>query len=383
MDGVSPDAVARCRHGWVALFWSGPFQSEDWTASRLGRLAQDLRDLAIPLEAPWPGLLAFVVNDEWQRELVYRASRSTSVAPGVGAGSAGWKASPWVEKRGQARGRALDVISQGPSATLALVRQALDQSSRGRAAQNAGRTLHDLGLIDRLWQGGKRRYRSAHLLVRSKSQVYSGATNGSRTDRGRFTPAQTTGQRPGRIAPPPPWPSSSQRRREPPWGLGPHCRWPPPPWPPPAACPRRRWWRRPPRLPVGAVHHRLAVVGLLEVPPGGPTSGARLEAGLPSSTKVRQPLGRFSCISTTFRPTYSTKMMTAMRARPTRPETWLRPPPPCRRDLAGAGGSANPSAGFAGSSMICAATPREMVVREGRTLPLAAFCLLQRPISCP
>ena len=38
-----------------------------------------------------------------------------------------------------------------------LIRRALDQSSRGRAAQNAGRTLHDLGLIDRLWPGGKRR----------------------------------------------------------------------------------------------------------------------------------------------------------------------------------------------------------------------------------
>ena len=75
MDRVSPDAVARRRHGWVALFWSGSFQSEDWTASRLGRLAQDLRDRSISLEMPWPGLLAFVVNDEWQRELVYRAAR--------------------------------------------------------------------------------------------------------------------------------------------------------------------------------------------------------------------------------------------------------------------------------------------------------------------
>ena len=54
MDGVSPDAVARRRHGWIALFWSGSLQSEDWTASRLGRLAQDPRDRAISLETPWP-----------------------------------------------------------------------------------------------------------------------------------------------------------------------------------------------------------------------------------------------------------------------------------------------------------------------------------------
>ena len=76
----------------------------------------------------------------------------------------GWErrleASPWVEKRGQALGRVLDIVSQWSGATLNLVRRALDQSSRGRAAQNAGRTLHDLGLIDRLWHGGKRRCRT-------------------------------------------------------------------------------------------------------------------------------------------------------------------------------------------------------------------------------
>ena len=57
-------------------------------------------------------------------------------------------------------GRVLDIVSQWSGATLNLVRRALDQSSRGRAGQNAGRTLHDLGLIDRLWPGGKRRCRT-------------------------------------------------------------------------------------------------------------------------------------------------------------------------------------------------------------------------------
>ena len=112
-------------------------------------------------------LLAFVVDDEWQRELVYRAARRHRLEDQVyqpvyfgDTGGWGWErrleASPWVEKQS----RALDVLSQRPGATLALVRQALDQSSRGRAAQNAGRTLHDLGLIDRLWHGGKRRCRT-------------------------------------------------------------------------------------------------------------------------------------------------------------------------------------------------------------------------------
>ena len=60
-----------------------------------------------------------------------------------------------MEKRGQALGRVLDIVSRGAGATLDMVRQALDQSSRGRAAQNAGRPSMTWGLIDRLWHGGK------------------------------------------------------------------------------------------------------------------------------------------------------------------------------------------------------------------------------------
>ena len=70
------------------------------------------------------------------------------------------EASPWVETRGQALGWALDVISQWPGATLDLVRQALDQSSKGKSAQNSCKALYDLGFVDRLWHGGKRRYRT-------------------------------------------------------------------------------------------------------------------------------------------------------------------------------------------------------------------------------
>ena len=68
------------------------------------------------------------------------------------------EASPWVEKRGQALGRVLDIVSQWPGATLDMARQSLEEGSKGKSAQNAGRTLHDLGLIDRLWHGGKYRY---------------------------------------------------------------------------------------------------------------------------------------------------------------------------------------------------------------------------------
>ena len=84
LDHGSIDAVARYRYGWIALFWSGAFQSETAIANRLGRLALDLREMSVPPEPPWPGLLAFVVSDQWQRELVYRAARRYRLEDQVG-----------------------------------------------------------------------------------------------------------------------------------------------------------------------------------------------------------------------------------------------------------------------------------------------------------
>ena len=92
LDGVSVDAVARYQHGWIALFWSGPLQSEDWIAARLGRMAADLRGMSVTRDSPWPGLLAFVVSDQWQRELVYRAARRYHLEDQVAVWSA-WNSS--------------------------------------------------------------------------------------------------------------------------------------------------------------------------------------------------------------------------------------------------------------------------------------------------
>ena len=193
MDHGSIDAVVRYRYGWIALFWSGAFQSETAIANRLGRLALDLREMSVPPEPPWPGLLAFVVSDQWQRELVYRgaarryrledqvtvwcardgtrsgarnsrASRGWASQPLQHCSTGGWsweqrlEASPWTERRGMVTGRALDVISQWPGTPLGLVRQSFDEGPGNRSAGNACRALYDAELIDRLWHRGKRRY---------------------------------------------------------------------------------------------------------------------------------------------------------------------------------------------------------------------------------
>ena len=192
MDHGSIDAVVRYRYGWIALFWSGAFQSENSLADRLGRLAPDLREMSVSHEPPWPGLLAFVVSDEWQRELVYRAARRYRLEDQVtvwcardgtrsGArnsrASRGWvsqprqhrstggwsweqrlEASPWTERRGMVTGRALDAISQWPGMALKMVRQSIDEGPGGRSAGNACKLLCDYGFTGRLWHRGKYRY---------------------------------------------------------------------------------------------------------------------------------------------------------------------------------------------------------------------------------
>ena len=192
LDGVSLDAVVRYQHGWIALFWSGAFQSEDWIANRLEALASDLRYLSVSFDTPWPGLLAFVVNDQWQRELVYRAARRQflddrlavwcardgvrSGVPGSRA-SRGWVSQPvqfrdtggwswdrrlgsslWTNRRGQSVGVVLDVMGQWPGMTLEMARSSLGEGPRGKSAQYSCKALHDGGFAGRVWHGRKYHY---------------------------------------------------------------------------------------------------------------------------------------------------------------------------------------------------------------------------------
>ena len=191
-DNVSLDAMARYEGGWIALFWSGLFQSEERIASRLSRLGQDLRDMAVSSESPWPGLLLFVVNDHWQRELVHRAARRSYLEDRVavlcardgsrsGAGncgpSRGWVHQPvplrgtggwgwerrlreslWTRRRSGAAGRVLEVVSQWPGMTLDMARQSLGEAPEGRSARRSCLDLVERGLIGRVSDRRKHRY---------------------------------------------------------------------------------------------------------------------------------------------------------------------------------------------------------------------------------
>ena len=191
-DNLSVDAVVRYERGWVALIWSGFYQSESRIAARFSRLGPDLREMSVSPVSPWPGQILFVVNDQWQRELVYRAARRHYLEDQVvvwcardgsrsGAGdsrpSRGWVYQPvrfrdpggwswdrrladcpWAERRGTVAGRVLEVVAQWPGMTLEMARQALREDSQGRSAQRSCRILTEWGLIGRSQGRGKRRH---------------------------------------------------------------------------------------------------------------------------------------------------------------------------------------------------------------------------------
>ena len=192
LRGRAADAIVKYQLGWVALFWSGTYQSDNIISGRLERLPMDFRGLKISRQVPWPGMLLFVVSDQWQRELVYRAARkhryvdqvmvwcpqdgefagirqSRASRGGVNQvpdtrGMGGWEWArrvrdlPWSERRGIIAGRVLDVVSQWPGASLHMLKQSLRESSSGRSAHHACRVLQEGRAIDRLWEDGKYHY---------------------------------------------------------------------------------------------------------------------------------------------------------------------------------------------------------------------------------
>ena len=76
------DAAARYEKGWVAFCWSGLLESATHLRDRLRRLGPDLMEHTLaPAENPgpgwaWPGVMVFVVPDQWQRQVVYDVTDS-------------------------------------------------------------------------------------------------------------------------------------------------------------------------------------------------------------------------------------------------------------------------------------------------------------------
>ena len=79
LDGLPIDAAVRSDRGWVALMWSGMWESGAALRRRFESLGTALRECSETGVQAWPGMFCVVASDHWQRELVLRAARELNM----------------------------------------------------------------------------------------------------------------------------------------------------------------------------------------------------------------------------------------------------------------------------------------------------------------
>ena len=181
LDGLSFDAAVRYEGGWVAMYWSGLWQTEAMVRRRLAGLGKDLLRQGMLDDSVWPGLLCFVVNDRWQRELVYRAARKSGLVEHVavmcvsdesrdgawdggpsrgyvyqpfdGKDTGGWsfekrvESGPWGSVGGQVVCRLLDCVAEWPGMEVKMGKAALAEGSGTKRSGKALKELVNSGLV--------------------------------------------------------------------------------------------------------------------------------------------------------------------------------------------------------------------------------------------
>ena len=208
MGGVSFDAVVRSAGGWAVVLWSGVLENEKRVVRRLEKLGAELDVLGGAERRSWPSVICFVVADEWQRELVLRASRrfrledmvsvlcvadeswKPALRPGSGMGRIhkrveikdtgqwGWERRMmeglFTLERGVLSGRVLDVVAEWPGASLKMVKTGVGMRD-SREVQRACKALWEMGMVERGWEDGMYRYaiggKGFHLLARRDKVV--------------------------------------------------------------------------------------------------------------------------------------------------------------------------------------------------------------------
>ena len=181
-QGLAWDAAARYETGFVLFFWSGLLQRERHIRDTLLRLGPDLLEVAAPGPNPLPGMLCFMVPDEWQAQIVRRVARgfgleerimfcnvwewtlTPAVRPvesigGITAGVADayignwpWEArvaaSPWSAQQPLRFYRQLAITAEWPRTYMGFVRSVLQENPESRNTQRM-RTLLRKG--ERAW----------------------------------------------------------------------------------------------------------------------------------------------------------------------------------------------------------------------------------------
>lgn len=178
--GYGLDAAVQFEEGWVAILWSGLRERESVLQSRVESLWRDYRVLASTDEAPWPGMVCFVVPDYWQAELVcrvlrrlqwderqaviwclqtgrcpeihiHRESRGGIYQPVLNRDTGGWswerrlRDSPWASGN-ITLAKAMDLLEEWYPIYPDWMKGALNHSEKSRTAQRAFSEMVSLGL---------------------------------------------------------------------------------------------------------------------------------------------------------------------------------------------------------------------------------------------
>ena len=228
LDGLVVDAVARFRDGWVAFLWSGLWQGERSLRDRVERLGPQFLEVGVVGQRAWPGLLCFVVSDQWQRELVWRvveqyqlgsrtvvwcAADGSSSGVSAPGSSRGWVYQPvrsrdlggwtwemrsdsalWGQAGSGTAGRVLEVVAEWDGCSMEFVRCALGEGASGKTAYRAVIQLLKAGLVYREKDGRGHRYflssKGGDAMSRRDRVAYGrghgGGRSRSRSDRGRI-----------------------------------------------------------------------------------------------------------------------------------------------------------------------------------------------------
>ena len=198
-EGLAMDAVAGFEESWVALYWSGPQETERDVARRIDHLGEDVEVAAGGYQANWPCLMVWLACDEWQREVIRKGvpdrarhrvsilcvSGEPHVEPLVAeADGRGRLRQPvrvrdagryplerriarsiWGHPHSPAAHRALDLVAEFPGADSHLVRVREGEGPGGKLAGKVLRSLTELGLVQREKSGRTYRY---HLTPRGQ-----------------------------------------------------------------------------------------------------------------------------------------------------------------------------------------------------------------------
>ena len=221
LNGMSFDAAVRYERGWVALYWSGLWQGEVVIRKRLERLGYDIYRTGLLDASVWPGMLCFVVVDQWQRELVYRAAKKAGLLEHVGvmvvadeSRDGVWDGGPsrgfvyqafdgrevgawpfadrvvsslWGTAGGCLAGRMFDCVAEWPGMGLKTGKAYLAEGKGSRRSGKALKDLVDHGLVGvedgygrpRYWVSPKgidvlrRRDRMGYVFTNDKAQAWS------------------------------------------------------------------------------------------------------------------------------------------------------------------------------------------------------------------